>query len=155
MGTDKWEHFFQQGYWLWDLAYGDAMASLNAKYPGTTFPDFTQLSVRTAFSEWLEGTKIKRDKTEDPLVTTWGGQFEKIAKFEGIKPRMGIYGAYSTGVISYADMCANEQGFQFYNSLYNNSITFKFSTNNYDLLDMNEWWNSNVYVNGITFDNGA
>ena len=27
MGTDKWEHFFQQGYWLWDLAYGDAMAS--------------------------------------------------------------------------------------------------------------------------------
>ena len=162
MGTDKWEHFFQQGGWNWDLAYGPAKDELKRLYPRTTFPDFTQLAVRTAFAEWLEGTNKTRANAVDPLVANYDAEFAMIAKLFGIKGVKGIYGSYSTGVISYADMCANEQGFQFYTGLYkaflqnSNSPTarFTFDVDNYDIYNMNEQNNPNRFVNGVIVNDG-
>ncbi len=163
VGTDKFEHMFQQGYWLWDLAYGGATQTLQAQHPGVAFPDFTQLAVRTAFSEWLEGTDKNRAGNVDPLVKQYDAAFHLIVSFFGVKSEKGVFGSYSTGVISYADMAANEQGYQFYTALYNAcykallsgqtaTVPYHFDVFNFDFPSMNEQRNPNTFVNGVTPD---
>ena len=44
VGTDNFEHFFQQGYWLFDMVYGTARAALLKLDP--QMPDFSDFSIR-------------------------------------------------------------------------------------------------------------
>ncbi len=103
---------------------------------------------------WLEGTHRDRAGNVDPLVAEWGSVFGLIAAYFGVKnAQYGIFGSYSSGVISYADMAANEAGYQFYTALYNaflsnptSTVPYKFDVANYNFPSMNEQRNRNSYV---------
>jgi len=127
MGTDKWGHFMQQGYWLYKLNRDGMLAR-------------TEINT---FSRWLEG---------DPRLRTTAQQGRKylvLAKMMsgGEVDRFGYYGAYSTGVASCGDVDANRLGFHFYRAIENNPWGFSFSAKPYP--QMNEGLNPSRYMPGV------
>jgi hypothetical protein len=139
MGTDKWEHFFQQGYWYFDYAWHQDTVMGDPK-------------VRTGFGKWLEGEA-------DVSTAMYAGRYMEIAKrFGEARARMGIYGSYSTGIISNADMAANEQGFTFYLDLYRAFMAnptgkvFRFSAKKYTTTNMNEQKNPSIIDRHLKID---
>jgi hypothetical protein len=96
MGTDKWEHFFQQGWWLFDRAQTDR--------------GFWREKTRAAFSRWLEGfPSSEGERHYFPAIAT---QCDRA-----IDGQRGYFGTYSTGVASTGDVNANEEGYHFYRRL--------------------------------------
>jgi RHS repeat-associated protein len=107
MGTDKWGHFFQQGYWYFEH-------NLDKK------------SDRDAFGLFLEG------KGDEQKGAKWHKLAIKSTGASGFylgKSYFGMQGSKVSGVISYADMAANEAGYQFYKALSADwkNYTFKIS----------------------------
>jgi RHS repeat-associated protein len=146
VGTDKFEHFFQQGYWLFDVAYGQAGIYLKATVSG--MPNFTDPKIRLAFSEWMEGVS----STVDPLIGKYSAQFAAVANYFGMPLGEGGYGSASTGIISWADIQAGLDGYSFYESMYqafmsNASNVYQFSLSNYDVAKWNEQTNPNSWSN--------
>jgi hypothetical protein len=140
MGTDKWEHFFQQGYWLFD------MGMTNPDKYGSKDPSHW----RKAFSEWLEGFPAAPDLKE---FRTYVSPYNKDV-------RKGYYGTYATGRASNGDVAANEQGFQFYMRLYESfqkdpkGAPFTFSLKDYDVRGFNEENNPGYTVPGLKTNPG-
>ena len=139
MGTDKWEHFFQQGYWYYYAAYEEGFYLSDPK-------------IREGFGKWLEGE-------DDPSTAQYESVYKGIFSTFNHEPvKKGIFGSYSTGVISHADMAANEQGYQFYHNLYEAFVTnpdgspFRFSAIKYTTTMMNEQSNKNTFVHGLQVD---
>jgi RHS repeat-associated protein len=148
MGTDKWGHFFQQGYWIYDLGLNDTGA--------------------LSLSMWLEGDKDCYKKPWYPNVRekvgdVLGGpremdlQWSAILKEKyGASMFFGIFGAASTGVISYADIQANYNGASFYRALAKDPYGYTFNIKNdiprAILAQWNEQTNKNRFVPGITVD---
>ncbi len=69
MGTDKWGHFFQQGYWYFELLHGmkgDAQATLMNQY-----------------GQYLEGDPAfpKGDKAILSQLNTFSRQYNASMKF--------------------------------------------------------------------------
>jgi RHS repeat-associated protein len=150
MGTDKWEHFFQQGYWTFDAGMNEKEAKV--------------------YSFWLEGVPSARGRfmeSHPELQKEWGilhpsekheridNQYKRISSKFGVKTWMGIYGSESTGVVSYADINANLEGLKFYKKLVNayqkgqKSFGFVFSVNDYKFQDFNEQREENVFLRGL------
>ncbi len=138
MGTDKWEHFFQQGFWAFALARSSQAGKI---------PDMNEVSVRWGFYQWMEGEN-------SPNVAAFENAYEKMGKTFGVS-RKGYFGSWSTGIISHGDMTANEEGYRFYRLLYNAFIKnpsgqpFHFSINDYDISNMNEQNVPNSFTGGI------
>jgi hypothetical protein len=70
--------------------------------------------------------------------------------------RFGYYGSYSSGVISYADMNANEEGYKFYENVYESykkGEKYVFSVNDYNTASFNEAQNSpSRFSRGLVVD---
>jgi hypothetical protein len=139
MGTDKWEHFFQQGYWGFDAGLSRQDAH--------------------AYGLWLEGDRSARGHFFEahPDIqrrmanqTPWvrhdfvDQYYQKISAKFGVTSWYGIYGNYSTGIVSHADINANIAGQAFYEKLFNayqlgqTSYPFSFSVNDYPIQRFNE-----------------
>jgi hypothetical protein len=113
LGTDKWGHFFMQGYWYWD-----------AKLPTDR--------ARYEYGQYMEGDPDlyeERHKIYRQLAIKWIPGY-----------RFGYFGGWSTGVVSRADMQANEGGFLFYRKLFDDPAGYKFTVDDYAkyLPNMNE-----------------
>lgn len=124
LGTDKWGHFSMQGYWYWA-----------SKLPGKVD--------RTKYGMFMEG---------DPaLAPEERAKFDAMAKKWISSFRFGYFGAWSTGVISHADMQANEAGFQMYSSIFADPDGYQFSLDQFAdaLPQMNEQNNPNKYSYGV------
>jgi hypothetical protein len=151
VGTDKFEHFFQQGYWLFDMVYGKARLELLKIDP--TIPDFGDLAIRRAFSEWMEGVSPQAD----PLIAKYEKQFTEVGKHFGC-PSFGYFGSDVTGIASWADIQAGLDGYEFYVSLYNaflsnpNGNPPTFSLKSYNVSKWNEQNNKNWFVHGLKRD---
>ena len=132
MGTDKWGHFFQQGYWL-----------LLAEKRGV----ITTAADRDLLSKWWEGDL----STLTPMIgNDKATSFLNFTKEMYDKAQWGIFGRYSTGVVSKADIAANEAGYQFYKALTTaNFGTIIFQAGNYPTNTFNETTNPNVYDDAI------
>jgi RHS repeat-associated protein len=149
MGTDKWEHFFQQGYW----AFAASMSDKEARVYGL----------------WLEGDPTARGRylgLYPKLQQQWkginppdkhymiDGYYAGLSTPFGEKTWFGKYGSESTGVISYADINANDNGLKFYRNLFDaytkGQATFTFSVGDYAIQDFNEQNVPNKFVNGLT-----
>lgn len=150
MGTDKWEHFFQQGYWAFDAGMNDMEAH--------------------AYGFWLEGDPTSRGRfflcypelekrwakfnlhQRHDLVDTY---YKNISAKFGVKTWMGMYGSLSTGVVSYADNEANIAGMHFYQKLFKaykkgqKSYTFTFSVKDYKITGFNEQNVPNTFDPGL------
>jgi hypothetical protein len=100
-------------------------------YPGQSFDD-TGLNFGY-MAGWFGGTPIK-------------------------SMRFGHFGSYSTGVISFADINANEEGYLFYDKLYSayqkgqKLYPFQFSVFDYKYTGFNEQTVKNQFVPGLKVD---
>jgi hypothetical protein len=131
MGTDKWGHFFQQGYWLFKLHQSNDLQN-----PDSLF----------AFCRFLEGGNTAEDRRQYDLV-----QFGRLAGRFG--SRQGIQGDRASGVISQADINANMGGFSFYSDLFadflNRRYTFRFRVEDYSIASFNEIAVPNTFTRGV------
>jgi hypothetical protein len=152
VGTDKFEHFFQQAFWLFNMVYGPARVALLKIDP--KMPDFSQVSVRRAFCEWMEGIP----DTYDPLIDKYRVQLAEVGAYFHVPLGKGGYGSASTGVASWADIQANLDGYLFYESLF---LAFMkapagtapvFSLSNYSISKWNEQNNKNWFVPSLKID---
>jgi len=130
VGIDKIGHFFQQGYWYFDTIHRGDLA---------TYAEIHELG------EFMEG--------HPDLPKALHGKYKKIlgryCKPSVILGGFGYYGAASTGVISLADIAANEDGFRFYTDLFTNPDTYVFHFDALDIRLWNEENNKNLYVPGL------
>ena len=128
VGIDKWAHFFTTGYHYWQ-----------------------QISLRDSFqrrwmvSRWLEGDHLTRDQRR---VYREYVRSMKDYKVLGLV-KYGVLGAWSSGVISTADMFANEFGFQFYRQLYENPHGYRFNIASIDMRKLNEGHTPSKFVKGM------
>ena len=60
------------------MVYGTARAALLKLDP--QMPDFSDFSIRRAFSEWMEGISTK----DDPLIGKYRRQFEEVGNYFGV-----------------------------------------------------------------------
>jgi hypothetical protein len=135
IGTDKLEHLFQQGYWYW--------------YWGSFYTRISQNWQRWAFGQYMEGAfrpVAATSKPNDAMAADYDRNFARYWSANAYRqdllpegdwmakkfaPRfrgMGDFGSISSGVISYADMYANEAGYWYYRRLayaYDNEFWLK------------------------------
>ncbi len=127
IGIDKIGHLFQQGYWYYD-----------ATVKGLLTDDHT----RFQFGQFMEGDpQLAQD--EHKKYKKVFGEYCGICTFLG---GFGYFGATSTGVISFADMAANESGFHFYKNLSENPLGYYFDFSDFDVATWNEEINPNGYI---------
>jgi len=129
MGTDKWEHFFQQGFWLavWSDGAGKCKLETDAD--------------RMRFCLYMEG-----DYDSKTAPAGEEAAFQLMARaFTGEpllgKFKVGSFGSATTGVTSYADIQANLAGYKFYEKLmdaYRKGGNYNFKVSDYDTRTFNE-----------------
>lgn len=127
LGLDKWGHFFQMGYWYWH-------------------EKLTDKTERDEYAQYMEGdSELPKEKR---------GRYRAFARQWISTFQFGYFGSWSTGVVSRADMVANEAGYHFWKKLAENPATFKFRVADYaDLIPMmNEANNPNKYTSGVEID---
>jgi len=96
LGIDKFAHFFEQGYWYYKTKVQE----------GSSSRPLTEQE-RFQFGQYMEG--------DGDLPKELHSKYQKIfASWCRTCASFGYYGSASTGVISYADMNANEVGRSFY-----------------------------------------
>jgi hypothetical protein len=103
MGTDKWGHFFQQGYWYW----ANKLNAGERKQLGLYLEGDVKGFHGCVLPDTPKEAEMRRQAMMDKLKNTGGLP----------KPGFGSLGAETTGVISYADIAANEEGYKFYLNL--------------------------------------
>jgi hypothetical protein len=143
-GLDKWGHFFQQGFW-----YFEAFQK-----------GYTDKGIRDRFGLFLEGDPALTAKfpgKEHQIMWSWiKDHVDGLFNIFGEAP--GRHGWLASGIVSYADMAANEAGYQFYKELYDNWAKWAEKPNNYkfnidaffkrkniDLETLNEYKNPNKF----------
>ena len=130
IGIDKLAHFLEQGYWYYDATI--RLETLSKKE-------------RWEFGAFMEGhPDVKKD-----LYTKYKRLFGHYCLNCIIAGGFGYYGSASTGVISNADLAANEDGYIFYQKLSQNIPDFKFALSDYDLKQWNEQTNKSLYIPGL------
>ncbi|MBF0442874.1 MAG: hypothetical protein HQK54_13290 [Oligoflexales bacterium] len=63
--------------------------------------------------------------------------------------RFGYFGSASTGVVSYADMNANENGYNFYQRLKSDPLHYQFRFSDYNINEMNETNVPSKFTHGV------
>ena len=123
IGVDKLSHFLEQGFWYYD-------AKLSA-------------AERHGFGQYMEG---------DPsLAKDQYAKYQRIfTSYCGSCSRFGHYGSEASGVISFADMEANESGFNFYKQLEKDPLHYHFSLSDYPYDKWNEVNTPSQYARCVT-----
>lgn len=133
MGTDKWGHFFQEGFWY----YFNKLGPADRKKFGAFLEGDEQ-----AFYGRVGLTKAEKDKANAAMLAKWKDPYDLLKPDLGFglhsKPYFGMFGSGPTGVISYADNNANEAGFTFYTKLAANPDAFVFKVTDYPYKEFNE-----------------
>lgn len=146
IGIDKWAHFFNTGYLLF-------------KYSPTSEETAEAKELRLKVSQFLEGDP-ELAKQSRSVFWTAQNHAANIGKIEGtsLYQMFGFLGALSTGVVSQADMAANEYGFQFYRCLKASPRSARFDLNTGSCFDdgfqlalFNEQKNPNTLIKGSSF----
>lgn len=168
MGTDKWGHFFQQGYYVWYWTRTAIRVTEPVEGRSRWF-SLTDDAMRQRFCDWMEGDYQSRPRVVRGQASgAWGGmtiyELDEIDAF----PRMlqtppslvsfgggnGCLGERASGVISHADKKANMAGYRFYEALYQDYASgrhsFTFSVGNYNTREFNE-----AVVTPNTFSRGV
>jgi RHS repeat-associated protein len=140
MGTDKWEHFFQQGYWTW---YGYERGFLLNQDDINKFQDFLEGDYDTKGQ--FRVTTERHALIVNLPKTEWIGNtryyFMLAQRFNPKFDNVGYFGLYATGVASQADKKANLAGYTFYKDLvhdYENGEVYHFSVADFDTKSFNE-----------------
>jgi hypothetical protein len=134
MGTDKWGHFFQQGYWGFVLE--DRFG-------------FTESEI-DIFHKYVEGHSSVGFVTDLMPKNLWGKCFDASRQLTDVPIwSYGYFGRRSTGVVSNADLRANMLGMSFYKDLSKDPWNFKFSTISFP---RDKMYLLNEYRNGNEFD---
>ena len=126
LGIDKLGHFVEQGYWLYD-------AERQALLKGST--------ERWQFGQFMEGDPGLGSDLYSKYRQIFGSYCRTCVLLGGF----GYYGSASTGVISHADMMANEGGSKFYTDLAEKPETYHFSIASFDYQAWNEQVTPNLY----------
>lgn len=130
-GIDKWAHFFTTGYHFWK----QKVLRENA-------------DTRIMVSRWLEGDDLTKEQ-----IKKYRPYIEPMKDYHVLGSlKYGVLGRWSTGIISQADMYANEVGFQFYKRLAENPKGVQFRLSDLELKKMNEVHNPSKFVDGMKVD---
>lgn len=146
VGIDKIGHFFQQGYWYFKI-FGKDQKQNQAR--------------RENYGLWLEGDPAYTAKAGKEELALWPKLTkekvkEKSSPLTGDKP--GRHGWPVSGIVSYADLAANQAGYDFYADLANNWGMYAMNPGNYNfdiqkhlkqlkqgLKSLNEYHNPNKF----------
>lgn len=121
IGIDKIGHFFEEGYFY--------------------FSENLNKEERHEFGLFMEG---------DPDLAEENRQrYDTMFKKYVYPSWFGFYGSATTGVVSYSDMNANEDGYKFFSELYKDPYNYKFSFSNFNVKNWNEENVGNKYLHGI------
>ncbi len=142
IGTDKLEHIFQQGYWL----YNEEL-SLDDQYKFSNFLEGFNLNT------WgkMDITHVRASLANKEAYDANRERFETIFKKYASKPGISIYGVYgsgSSGVLSQADIVANLKGAEMF-KLIETDPNYKFEFKNMDVNKLNEVNNPSSYSRAI------
>lgn len=130
IGIDKLAHFLEQGYWYYDA---------------TNRLELVSQKDRWEFGAFMEGhPDVKKE-----LYLKYKELFGFYCGACVIAGGFGYYGSASTGVISNADLAANEDGYVFYKNLSQNISDYKFDLSTFDLKTWNEQNNKSLYIPGL------
>ena len=130
VGIDKIGHFLEEGWWY---------------YQGEQKGLLLNHEERWAFGQFMEGDDALPE-AERPRYKDIYAEFCWVCTLRG---GFGFFGASSTGVISYADMQANESGYQFFNSLANDPGGYKFQVSTLPVELWNEENSPSKYMPGL------
>jgi hypothetical protein len=141
MGTDKWGHFFQQGYWYFEN-------NLDKAEDRENFGKFLEgdesfyKSPKNATPEEIKSGRAAADKRWTKIAAGSSGVGVLMKLLNSYK---GMHGAKVSGIISYADMNANEAGYKFYKALSENydKYTFRLADFKTDLPKFKEYNEAN------------
>lgn len=137
-GTDKWGHFFQQGWWYYQNR--EKLAALDKKGNAR--------AAMMLFGMYMEGDpEFLKQCTSDKTRA----QFQAIARQYLSLFKFGYFGSASSGVVSTADQAANLAGYRFYEGLADDPVNFKFRVGDYHAGDFNEVRLDNQFINGFKF----
>jgi hypothetical protein len=123
VGVDKLSHFFEQGFWYFD-------AQLNP-------------AERRAFGQYMEGDQALAKEEHPKYASIFKRYCRACNKF-------GYYGSEASGVISFADMEANESGFAFYKKLKQDPLGYRFRVNDYPYTKWNEVNTPSQFAHDVT-----
>lgn len=157
MGTDKWGHFFQEGYWYFDLAHKaqpkvEGQAALSTE------------KYLNLYGMYLEGHP-DFDKEAGPRKTVLSATFGDFtashypgglgaATTRVFANQPGFFGSWATGIVSIADMAANIEGYKFYQELNRRPVSFVFEAAAYATAKFHEG-STNIYTNKFLRDSRA
>jgi hypothetical protein len=130
LGIDKLAHFLEQGYWYYDA---------------TNRLELVSQKDRWEFGAFMEGHPDVK-KEHYPKYKELFGFYCGACVIAG---GFGYYGSASTGVISNADLAANEDGYVFYNNLSRNISDYEFDLSAFNLKSWNEQNNKSLYIPGL------
>ena len=130
IGIDKLSHFIDIGYWYFDA---HRKGLLNGK------------ADRKNFGRYLEG--------DDTLPKDGRNRYHQLFMRYNPACRLmgcfGFYGARVSGVISFADMNANEDGFRFYHDLVNDPAEYHFQIRSFPIENWNEQTVPSKFIPGL------
>lgn len=130
VGVDKIGHFAEEGYWYF-------LAERRQQLHGQ--------AERWQFGQFMEGDSDLNTALHKRYQTVFGSFCELCVTFGGF----GYYGTEATGVCSFADMHANESGFEFFTALYADPDGYMFNILKFDVSKWNEEISKNKYVTGL------
>lgn len=141
IGTDKFGHMFQQGYWYY-------LASRNRRISLRQFGYYLEGDQRFFGKHQLvkprpgsSARDLRRKNltiraARNRLVSPYVDFLKRMPDYE--LSDFGLFGSFSTGIISFADMNANSIGYAFYSDLAKNPATFNFDVSKIDFKKLNE-----------------
>lgn len=130
IGLDKFGHFAEQGFWYYQAMREGLVESAEERYQ---------------FGQFMEGDP-KFDMTAKSKFHDIYKRFCKICVIFG---GYGYFGTTSTGVCSFADMKANDAGYQFYTDLYAHPQTYRFQILDFNVHEWNEETTKSWFIPGL------
>lgn len=130
VGIDKFAHFLEQGYWYFDATRRKALNSSKE---------------RLEFGMFMEGDSDLPESSFKKYRQVFGNYCSACVRLGGF----GYYGSKSTGVISYADIEANESGFEFYQALWAAPATHRLKFVDFEVKKWNEQYSKSKFIPGF------
>ncbi len=130
IGIDKIGHFMEQGWWYFQAEKQGMLSGPQERW---------------AFGQYMEGDDALPD-SEHKRYDDIYGRFCWVCTIGG---GFGFFGARSTGVVSYGDIYANENGYQFFDQLSKDPGDHKFRLADYQFDKWNEEISPSKFVGGL------
>ena len=130
IGLDKIGHFLEQGWWYHQAEQKGLLLNYEERW---------------AFGQFMEGDDALPE-SERPRYQDIYAEFCWVCTLRG---GFGFFGARSTGVISFADIQANESGYQFFRDLARDPGGYKFEASALPVHLWNEETSPSKYMPGL------